>query len=140
MGRLSPRQWRHLEHQARRAEDEEALSAVTRLAGVLDGILESPAPGVVRLRGTTWQVAVGGASVPSALQGARCRLGAAGRYGRWWWVRLLTANGTSTVLGSHLRVMPVWGGGKDGMVDSPAGGEWILVSCEYGSPSVTSPG
>lgn len=141
VGGLSARGWRRLERSARASFADETLSAARRLSDADDLIVEASHPGVVRLRGGERQAALAGVVAPASLQGVRCRLVSAGRYGRWWWFRLSVAEREVTLLGSHLRVAPVWGGGRcEGPIDSPAGGEPILVPCEYGSPSATSPG
>ena len=107
MGGMSTRVWRHLERRARASYDEDTLSATRRLTGVLEVVVRPSATEVLCLRGAAGQLGLAGATVPAWLDGSRCRLDAAGRYGRWWWVRLVVGTRTVTMLGSHLRVAPV---------------------------------
>lgn len=107
-GGMSTGEWRRLERRARASHDEDTLSAARRLAGVLDVVVQTSATEVLCLRGGAWQLGLAGAMVPAWLHGTRCRLDAAGRYGARWWVRLVVGTRTVTILGSHLRVAPVF--------------------------------
>jgi hypothetical protein len=91
----------------------------------------APTAGIVRLRLQGWQLLLAGvAAGPSAdLQRAgrrgRLRLGAAGRYGRLWWIEIVSdgaAAGEKVVLlGSHVRLTPAGGGRDPAAAPRPAG-------------------
>jgi hypothetical protein len=76
--------------------------------------------GIVRMRRPGWQlllaeVASGTrADLEHAARRGRLRLGAAGRYGKFWWIEIVAdsaARGEKVVLlGSHLRLIPASGG------------------------------
>lgn len=136
---LPSKTWRRIEAQARAAHDAETLLAARDLTAVLDATVDRSTAGLLRLRGTAWQLSLAGTVAPASFHGQACRLAAAGRYGRFWWIRLIVGGRSVTVAGSHLRVTPLRDGGADGPLDSPTGGELILASCERGSRSVTSP-
>lgn len=114
VGGMTARKWRRLERRAWAARDEETLSAARRLTGVLDVVAQPSATGVLRLRGAGGQLSLVGAAAPAWLQGSRCRLDGAGRYGPWWWVRLSVETRTVSFLGSNLRVASHGGGDTDG--------------------------
>lgn len=128
---MNASEWRRLERRALQAHDRESLATLRRLAGPFDVIVEPSAAGIVRFLGKDRQFLLASLLVPASLHGAQVELEAAGRYARCWWVRVSAGGRPVTLLGSHLRIAPL---------DSPAGGEWILVPCKQGSPSVTSPG
>ncbi|MCU4187181.1 hypothetical protein K6U06_22655 [Acidiferrimicrobium sp. IK] len=150
VGGLTARQWRRLQRRARAAHERQVLWAARRLTGSADMTAEASVGGVVCVRNARWQVAlagtvvagtvVAGTVVPGSGRAAPCRLDGVGRYGRWWWLRLITGGRSVTVLGSHLRVDRLGDGGDEGTLDSPAGGELILAACDCGCPSATSPG
>ncbi len=76
--------------------------------------------GIVRLRRSGWQLLLAGAAsgpradLEHASRQGRLRLRAAGRYGRFWWIEIVTdgaARGEKVVLlGSHLQLIPARGG------------------------------
>lgn len=149
VGCLSTREWRRLERSAVAAHDRQSLLAVRSLVGAVavDVFAGTSLPGIVRIRGMERLAVLAGSLTaeavpvsPASSPQGESRLLAAGRYGPFWWLRLRVAGRDVTVLGTHLLVVRLGdGGGRDGSLDSPAGGESILVSCDYGSPSATSP-
>jgi hypothetical protein len=76
--------------------------------------------GIVRMRRPGWQLLLAGvasgprADLEHAARQGRLRLDAAGRYGKLWWLEIVTdsaARGEKVVLlGSHLRLIPASGG------------------------------
>jgi hypothetical protein len=78
------------------------------------------AAGIVRMRRPGWQLLLAGvASGPRAdlervARQGRLRLGAAGRYGKFWWIEITAdsvARGEKIILlGSHLQLIPASGG------------------------------
>jgi hypothetical protein len=133
--------WRRVERRAV-ADHEQWLAAnLRRLAAARVSVVwaaESAAgqatartAGIVRLRHRGWQLLLAGvASGPRAeLERAgrlgRLRLDAAGRYGRFWWIEIVSdgaARGEKVVLlGSHLRLTPAGGGHGWAAAPRPAG-------------------
>ena len=119
--------WRRVERRAV-ADHEQWLAAKLRgLAAAKVSVFGPPlstagqtTAGIVRLRLRGWHLLLAGvASGPraelerTARQG-RLRLDAAGRYGRFWWIEIVSdgaARGEKVVLlGSHLRLTPAGGG------------------------------
>jgi hypothetical protein len=82
-------------------------SAASQVAGMTDGI--------VRMRSPGWQLLLAGvasgprADLEHAARQGWLRLAAAGRYGKFWWIEIVTdsaARGEKVVLlGSHLRLI-----------------------------------
>jgi MFS family permease len=97
----------------RRSGPEETLGRLGQVVG-------TPVSSVARAGGSTavvvlpgWQVTVRDVAT-GALENLRgragdgCRFEAAGRYGRFWWLRFADASGsTAVILGSRLRLIPV---------------------------------
>jgi len=87
--------------------------------------------GIVRLRLRGWQLLLAGvaaaprADLERASRQGRLRLDAAGRYGRFWWIEIVSdgaAVGEKVVLlGSHLRLTPTGGGHESAAAPRPAG-------------------
>jgi hypothetical protein len=87
--------------------------------------------GIVRLRLRGWQLLLAGvaagprADLERAGRQGRLRLDAAGRYGRFWWIEIVSdgaAVGEKVVLlGSHLRLTPTGGGHDPAAAPRPAG-------------------
>jgi hypothetical protein len=130
--------WRRAERRAV-AEHERWLAAKLRrltapeVAGfwVTESAASRVTDGIVRMRCPGWQLLLAGvASGPrselehAARQG-RLRLGAAGRYGKFWWIEVVTdsaAHGEKVVLlGSHLQLIPASGGQGWAAAPRPAG-------------------
>jgi hypothetical protein len=122
--------WRRAERRAF-AEHERWLAAKLRrlaAAGVpVFWVTESAASqsadmtaGIVRMRRPGWQLLLAGvasgprADLERAARRGRLRLGAAGRYGKFWWIEVAadSAPGGEKVvlLGSHLQLIPASGG------------------------------
>jgi len=130
--------WRRVERRAV-ADHEQWLAAKLRgLAAAKVSVFGPPlstagqtTAGIVRLRHRGWQLLLAGvASGPRAeLERAgrlgRLRLDAAGRYGRFWWIEIVSdgaARGEKVVLlGSHLRLTPAGGGHGWAAAPRPAG-------------------
>jgi len=112
---------------------ELAASASTQSSTEAPGSGQATArtAGIVRLRLQGWQLLLAGvASGPRgdlerAGRRGRLRLGAAGRYGRLWWIEIVSdgaAAGEKVVLlGSHLRLTPAGGGHDPAAAAPPAG-------------------
>lgn len=122
--------WRRAERRAI-AEHEQWLAAklrrLTAAGGLEVWVAEGAAgpgadmtDGIVRMWGPGWHLLLAGvapgprADLEHAARRGRLRLAAAGRYGKFWWVEIVTnrtAHGEKVVLlGSHLRLIPASGG------------------------------
>jgi hypothetical protein len=118
--------WRRAERRAV-AEHERWLAAklrqLTAARGPVFWVTESAASqaadmraGIVRMRRPGWQLLLAGvasgprADLEHAARQGRLRLGAAGRYGKFWWIEIATdsaGRGEKIVLlGSHLQLIP----------------------------------
>ena len=133
--------WRRVERRAV-AEHERWLAARLRrlAAGKVSvfwaaesaaGLATARTAGIVRLRLRGWQLLLAGvasgprADLERAGRQGRLRLGAAGRYGRFWWIEIVgdgAAVGEKVVLlGSQLRLTPAGGGHDPAGAPRPAG-------------------
>ena len=138
--------WRRAERRAV-AEHERWLAAkLRRLTGAripVFWMMESAAnqvadmtAGIVRLRRPGWQLLLAGvasgprADLEHAARQGRLRLDAAGRYGKLWWLEIVTdsaARGEKVVLlGSHLQLIPASGGTGRAAAPRPAGHPALL--------------
>jgi hypothetical protein len=87
--------------------------------------------GIVRMRRPGWQLLLAGvasgprADLERAGRQGRLRLGAAGRYGKFWWIEVASdgaARGEKVVLlGSHLQLIPASGGHGWAAAPQPVG-------------------
>jgi len=122
--------WRRAERRAVAEHERWLLAKLRRLAaarGPVFWVTESAASqvadmtaGIVRMRRPGWQLLLAGvasgprADLERAARQGRLRLDAAGRYGKLWWLEIVTdsaARGEKVVLlGSHLRLIPASGG------------------------------
>ena len=133
--------WHRAERRAV-AEHERWLAAKLRRLTVarvpVSWVMESAAnqvadmtAGIVRMRSPGWQLLIAGvasgprADLEHAARQGRLRVDAAGRYGKFWWIEIVTdsaARGEKVVLlGSHLRLIPVSGGHGWAAVPRPVG-------------------
>jgi hypothetical protein len=135
--------WRRVERRAVADHERWLAAQLRRLAAArvpVFGAAETAADatartartaGIVRLRLQGWQLLLAGvasgprADLEHAGRRGRLRLGAAGRYGRLWWIEVVSdgaAAGENVVLlGSRVRLTPA-GGGHDPAADpQPAG-------------------
>jgi hypothetical protein len=130
--------WRRVERRAA-ADHEQWLAAKLRRLTVAqvpvfwaaEGTAGRTTAGIVRLRLRGWQLLLAGvaagprADLERAARQGRLRLDAAGRYGRFWWIEIVSdgaAAGEKVVLlGSHLRLTPAGGGHAAAAAPRPAG-------------------
>lgn len=145
LGIRARRSWRRVERRAV-ADHEKSLAAkLRRLAAARVSVFwaaESAAgqttAGIVRLRLRGWQLLLAGvaagprADLERAARQGRLRLDAAGRYGRFWWIEIVSdgaAVGEKVVLlGSHLRLTPTGGGRDSAAAPRPAGHLGVAAS------------
>jgi len=141
MGIRARRSWHRVERRAVADHERWLAAKLHRLAAArvpVFGATESAAghatartAGIVRLRLQGWQLLLAGvASGPRgdlerAGRRGRLRLDAAGRYGRLWWIEIVSdgaAAGEKVVLlGSHVRLTPAGGGHHPAAAPPPAG-------------------
>ena len=98
-------------------------SAASQVTGMTAGIVRMSRPG--------WQLRLAGvapgprADLDRAARQGRLRLAAAGRYGKFWWIEIVTdsaARGEKVVLlGSRLQLIPAGGGHGWAAAPRPAG-------------------
>jgi hypothetical protein len=133
--------WRRLERRAI-ADHERWLAAKLRqLTAARTPVFWAPesatrqeresATGIVRLRHRGWQLLLTGvaagprADLEHAGRRGRLRLAAAGRYGRFWWIEIVTEGATLgekvVLLGSRLQLIPEGGGRGWAAAPRPAG-------------------
>jgi hypothetical protein len=141
LGIRARRSWRRVERRAV-AEHEQWLAASLRqlaaarvsvfwAAEGAGGQATARAAGIVRLKLRGWQLLLAGvaagprADLERASRQGRLRLAGAGRYGRFWWIEVVSdgaAAGEKVVLlGSHLRLTPAGGGRDVAAAPRPAG-------------------
>ena len=133
--------WRRLERRAVADHEQWLAAKLRRLTAAKVSVFwaaESAAgqatartAGIVRLRLRGWQLLLAGvaaaprADLERASRQGRLRLDAAGRYGRFWWIEIVSdgaAVGEKVVLlGSHLRLTPTGGGHESAAAPRPAG-------------------
>jgi hypothetical protein len=133
--------WRRVERRAVADHEQWVAVKLGRLAAARVSVFwaaESAAgqatartAGIVRLRLRGWQLLLAGvasgprADLERAGRQGRLRLGAAGRYGRFWWIEIVSdgaAVGEKVVLlGSQLRLTPAGGGHDPAGAPRPAG-------------------
>lgn len=87
--------------------------------------------GIVRMRRPGWQLLLAGvasgarADLEHAARQGRLRLDAAGRYGKFWWIEIVTdgaaRDGKVVLLGSHLQLIPASGGHGVAAAPRPVG-------------------
>ena len=104
-----------------------------------DGQATARTAGIVRLRLPGWQLLLAGvasgprADLEHAGRRGRLRLGAAGRYGRLWWIEIVSdgaAAGEKVVLlGSRVRLTPAGGGQGPAAAPQPAGHLGLSGAC-----------
>jgi hypothetical protein len=139
--------WRRAERRAVADHERWLAAKLRRLAAVPAFWTAEPAgsqaadstAGIVRLRHRGWQLLLAGvASGPRAeLERAGregwLRLGAVGRYGRFWWIEIVTdgaARGEKVVLlGSHLQLTPAGGAHGRAAAPRPAGHLAVSGAC-----------
>lgn len=140
LGIRARRAWRRAERRAV-ADHEQWLAAnLGRLAAARVSVFWAASAasqatarttGIVRLRHRGWQLLLAGvasgprAELERAGRQGRLRLDAAGRYGRFWWIEIVSdgaARGEKVVLlGSDLRLTPAGGGHGRAAAPRPAG-------------------
>jgi hypothetical protein len=133
--------WRRLERRAVADHERWLAAKLRRLAAAQVPVFwaaESAAgqatartAGIVRLRLQGWQLLLAGvasgprADLERAGRRGRLRFGGAGRYGRLWWIEIVSdgaAAGEKVVLlGSHVRLTPAGGGHDPAAAPRPAG-------------------
>jgi len=131
--------WRRAERRAVADHERWLAAKLRRLAGVpafwtpetAGSQAADGAATIVRLRHRGWQLLLAGvasgpcAELEQAGRRGRLRLGAAGRYGRFWWIEIVTdgaARGEKVVLlGSHLQLIPAGGAHGRAVAPRPAG-------------------
>jgi hypothetical protein len=87
--------------------------------------------GIIRLRLQGWQLVLAGvaagprADLERAGRQGRLRLSAAGRYGKFWWIEIVSEGAAAgekvVLLGSRLRLTPAGGGPEPAAAPQPAG-------------------
>lgn len=133
--------WRRVERRAVADHEQWLAATLRRLAAAkvpvfwatdsAAGQTTARTAGIIRLRLRGWQLLLAGvaagprADLERAGRQGRLRLEAAGRYGRFWWIEIVSdgaAVGEKMVLlGSHLRLTPTGGGGDQAATPLPAG-------------------
>jgi hypothetical protein len=119
--------WRRMERRAVAGHEDWLAAQLRGLAAAqvyvfrADGdAISAAAAGIVRLRHRGGQLLLAGvaaaprAALERAARQGRLQLDAAGRYGKFWWIEVISdgaARGEKVVLlGSHLRLAPASGG------------------------------
>jgi hypothetical protein len=130
--------WRRVERRAEADHEQWLAAKLRRLTAAQVPVFwaaeSAPGPmmtGIVRLRLQGWQLLLAGvaaaprAELERAARQGRLRLGAAGRYGRFWWIEIVgdsAAAGEKVVLlGSRLRLTPARGRPGSAPAPRPAG-------------------
>jgi len=137
--------WRRLERRAI-AEHEQWVSAqLRRLAAARTPVFPAAetaeaaarTAGIVRLGMRGWHLLLAGvaagprAELERAGRQGRLRLAAAGRYGKFWWIEIITEGAACAekvvLLGSHLRLTPA-GRGPGWTLGPPSGGRLSIAA------------
>lgn len=135
--------WRRAERRAVAEHERWLVAKLRRLTAaevpgfwVTESAASQVTDGIVRMWRPGWQLLLAGvasgprAELEHAARQGRLRLGAAGRYGKFWWIEIVTdsaAHGEKVVLlGSHLQLIPASGGYGRAAAPRPVGHRAVL--------------
>ena len=137
--------WRRLERRAIAEHEQWVAAQLRRLAAARMPVFPAAeseqaaarTTGIVRLGLRGWHLLLAGvaagprAELERAGRQGRLRLAAAGRYGKFWWIEIVTEGAACAekvvLLGSHLRLTPA-GRGPGWTLGPPPGGRLDLIA------------